>query len=153
MFSHVKEFFLGDTSIAIDGSGRPSSTDLQTATLVLLLKMAISDHDVVLEEVQAIYATMSKQFDVREEDTEELIAIGNAALERSEKIGDFVALLNSEFNEEQRALVYGMLWRVVIADGKVDTYEAALANELRAELSLDGERALAARAAAERGEI
>ena len=41
MFARIKEFFEGQTSLEVDKQGEPSNKDLQIATAVLLLEMAL----------------------------------------------------------------------------------------------------------------
>lgn len=153
MFKRVKEFFQGETSLAVDSSGTASDQDVRIATGVLLLEISGSDQDYAPEEVQAIFRTMKTQFKMEEDEVMDLLEIADAAREEKGKIDEFVKSINDNFTSEQKQLVLAMVWKVVIADGQVDKFEKRFAAQLRARLQLTDEQAELAHAMAERGKI
>lgn len=153
MLSRIKEFFLGDASIAIDASGTPSSVDLQTATGILLLEMAAADHEIADDEMEAIFSTLQQQFDIGDDDIKELIQIGSGLRQNRSKVNEFIGLINDNFADDQRRLILAMVWKVVIADGKVDDFEKKLASELMTRLNLSHADAERARKMAEIGDV
>ena len=114
MFERFKEFFMGDASIAIDKDLKPTDGDLQVATCILLLRMAAADDEVAQEEMATIISDLERQFDLQKSQIDQLIEVSDSLNWKSEKVDEFVKLINSKFEEDQRRLVLAMVWKVVI---------------------------------------
>lgn len=153
MLEKIKDFFMGDASIAIDADRKPTGNDLQIATCILLLRMAAADDEVAQEEMQTIIDDVTKQFDLPGEQLEELMIVANSLNWQSEKVDEFIQLLNTKFAEEQRRLVLAMIWKVVIADGKIDAFEKRFATEIAEQLQLDAKDAQRAKEMAMKGDV
>ena len=153
MLERIKEFFLGDASIAIDADGEPTQADIQIATGVLLMKIAASDQEIAQEEIVSMTASLQRQFDIPEDQLQGLVEISDTLNWQSEKVDEFVALINSKFDEQQRRLIFAMIWTVVLADGKVDAFEKHAADELAGLLELDEKTVSRAKDMARNGEV
>ena len=145
MFGKVFEFFKGDASLEVDKSGAPTADDLQIATGVLLLQMAGSDDDYAPEEVHAVFRTMEKEFHISQDRALELLELADAARQAKGRIDEFVEAINEHFDEKQKQRVLAMVWRVVMADAKVDAFESRYAKQLKSRLHLSDELAEEAR--------
>jgi uncharacterized tellurite resistance protein B-like protein len=141
MFHKVKEFFAGKTSLEIDQSGEPTSKDIQIATAVLLLEMAGSDEDYAPEEVKTCFAVLERQFDIDDQETIDIFETADTLRRETGKIDEFVAKINEHFNDKQKQIVMAMIWRVIIADEVVDSYEQRFATQLRTRLQLTRKQA------------
>ena len=74
---------------------------------------------------------------------------------RAEKsgVGEFFEILRVNLSPGQRTSVLSLLWRVILADQRVDHFEEVFAEKARKRLKLSTEEALAARSAAETSAI
>ena len=153
MLERIKEFFIGDASIAIDKNLTPTDGDLQVATCILLLRMAAADDEIAQEELATIVEDLERQFDLPQAQIDQLMEVSNTLNWESERVDEFIKLINSKFEEDQRRLVLAMVWKVVIADGKVDAFEKKFASELAVQLQLDEKQALRAKEMARKGDV
>lgn len=165
MFKKLKEFFGGDTEdsgsgkkpepvrLEVDKSGNPTDHDLHVATAVLLIEMAGQDQDIAREEAEAVCNLMQQQFGIAENDIPELVEIAITARKSKGKINEFVSVVNDRFSEAQRTVVLGMIWKIVLADGKIEQYERNFANQMQQRLKLSDESAKDARKMAEEGRV
>lgn len=147
----MKQLFEANPSLKKTATGEPTAEDLQVATGVILLDMAGRDEDYAPDETRAIFAAIKKEFGI--EDNHEVMRL----LEKSDKLrqdsakfAKFIEIINQQFNNEQRTLILSMVWKVVMADGKVDRFEERFAEQIQNRLKLTVEEAEAARAKAEK---
>lgn len=154
MLRRIKEFFKGDVNtLDVDKDGRPSDHELLIATAVLLVEMASTDQAIERAEAEAVCKTLSKEFNVAEDDIPELVQIAVAARKEQGKIDDFVAAINTNFQESQKQRILAMIWKVVMADGKVDKFEQRFAAQMRNRLQLSKEQATQAKQMVESGKV
>ena len=142
MFNKLKEFFQGEqTDVDVDRSGAPTEHDLHLATAVILIEMAGADEEIDRAEAQTICATIQNQFGIPENEVPELIEVALAAKREAGKIDEFVKVINSNFNPTQRQRILMMVWKVVMADGKIDKFEQRFAEQMRNRFQLTVEQA------------
>lgn len=153
MFKKVSEFLKGDVKLDIDASGNPTEEDMLIATGVLLLQMAGSDSDFAPEEVRTIFQVMKAQFNIEEGELKPILEQANTLREEKGKIDEFVTTINANFNLKQRQRVLAMLWKVILADGKVDKFETRYATQLKFRLQLTDQEANDAHEMALRGAV
>ncbi len=143
MFRKIKDFFSGSSDLSVtltqDKAGENTTRDLHIATAVLLVEIAGSDNDIAIQESNTLCAMMQQQFDISAEELPELLQIAVAARKEKGKIDDFVACLNQNFSDEQRLMVLAMIWKVILADGKIDKAEERFGLQLRNRLRLKEE--------------
>jgi len=149
MFEKLREFAQGGRkSLLVGTEGKPTEDDLIVATGILLLEAAGSDQDYAPEETKIIFSVLGSQFKLSEARTLELLEISDSLRADQEKIDAFVEALNAHFTPEQRQQILTMIWRVILADGRVDHHEEKYAHQLRVRLQLSEEHARNARAKA-----
>lgn len=164
MFKKLKDFFGGDSDsgaggkkaavrLEYDKTGNPTDNDLHVATAVLLIEMAGQDQDIAREEAEAVCTLMQQQFGISEARIPELVEIAISSRKSKGKINEFVSVVNDRFSEEQRTVVLGMIWKIVLADGKIEQYERNFANQMQQRLKLGDEAAKEARKLAEEGRV
>lgn len=157
MFEKFLDFFSGNTEIGsaleVDANGRPTDKNLHVAAAVLLVEVAGSDDHIAPQEAEAVVKMMSQQFGLDEEEIPELIKLAVVAKKEKGKIDEFLKAINDRLNEEQRQRLFAMVWKVVLADGKIDQGEERLAVAIRYRLQLSKEQALAAEKMAVDGEV
>ncbi|MCB0334113.1 MAG: TerB family tellurite resistance protein, partial [Bdellovibrionales bacterium] len=84
-----------------------------------------------------------------EDEVPELVEIAIAAKCEKGKIDEFVKAINDNFNPKQRQEILTMVWKVVLADGKIDKFEERFAAQMKTRFMLSDEQADQARAAAQ----
>lgn len=153
MLNSISDFLKGKTTLHIDASGNPTSEDILIATSIILLEMAGSDDDYAPEEVQTIFKVMQDQFNIQKGDVYNILNQAKELREESEKIDEFIAVINANFKAPQRQLILAMVWKVVFADGEVEKFEERFANQLQHRLQLTPDEAKRAKEMAKKGEI
>ncbi len=146
MFKNINSFFSKEeTSLQVDKHGRPTAHELKVATVVLMVEMAGSDKAVAPEEAETVCKGIVKEFDVSEAEIPELVKIAIESRKEQGKIDQFVECINDNFDDQQKILVMAMIWRVILADGKIDVFERKFAAQLKARLQLNDQQAEEAR--------
>ena len=153
MFNRIKDFFAGDESLKVDTGGKPTDRDLQIATAVLLLEMAGRDQDFAPEEINVAFASMSRQFQLSDDETADILEAASTIQEQPEKIDELIKVLNERFSDKQRQKILAMIWNVVIADGRIDKFEERYAVQMKTRFKLSDEQALEARKLAEQRKV
>ncbi|MFA5914469.1 MAG: TerB family tellurite resistance protein [Burkholderiales bacterium] len=104
--------------------------ELQSACCGLLMEIARLDSAGTEKKRKAVAHAMQELFELAQEDLLPLIA--NAGREENRLTSYFkpVALINRHFAAERKAQLIECLWRIAIADGKIDMYEEQLVRKL-----------------------
>jgi uncharacterized tellurite resistance protein B-like protein len=110
----------------------PESRDaaLRSATAVLMLDVARSDHVFEESEFERVIGLVEKHFGMSPDDAAELV---NAADEKAEELvslHEFTQLLHNNLDESEKARIVGLLWQVAYADGRLDKYEDSLVRKI-----------------------
>ena len=156
MFKKLSNFFKGKAALkaSIDTTKGPvSDHDLLLAATVILIEVASADQDIDPSEAEEICRLLSKEFNVPEAKLPELIDIAVNVRDEREKVEEFLDCISSNFNKAQKNKLFAIVWRVVIADGKVDAFEKQYATNLKFRLRLDNVEASRAKELAEKGKI
>ncbi len=116
-----------------------------TSTGVLMLEMAGADEDYDPEEVKTCFRTLEKSFAISDTKALEILEEAETIRADREKVSEMFEFLNSNLNEDQKALILSLVWKIVVADQKIDKHEMRLANQIRVRLQLSEEVAEEAR--------
>ena len=103
---------------------------LRSATAVLMLDVARSDHVFEESEFERVLELVEQHFGLSAEDAAELV---NAADEKAEdlvSLHEFTQLLHNSLDEDEKARIVGLLWQVAFADGRLDKYEDSLVRKI-----------------------
>lgn len=103
---------------------------LPRAAAVLLIEMAVADDSGDEDELRVVESAVRDQFDLADEELDELIAEATRQQHHSVSMHDFTRQLRTHLAPEARAELIGWLWRVAWADGRVDRYEEHLLRRL-----------------------
>lgn len=161
MFRKLKKFLSGEQSLADnmndslahDKLGQVTTFDLHIATAVLLVHIASADQEIAREEAEAVCTLIEKNLGIPEEDVPGLVEVAIEAKRNKGKIDEFVALINDKFNEEQRIKLLAMVWRVILADNKIEKFEDRTAVQIQNRLRLSPQHGDKARELAENNKI
>lgn len=103
---------------------------LRSATAVLLLDVARADHVFDESEFERVLELVEKHFGMSPEDAAELVNAADDKAENLVSLHEFTQLLHNNLNEEEKARIVGLLWKVAYADGRLDMYEDSLVRKI-----------------------
>lgn len=149
MFGELNTFFRGEETLEVNKEGEPTSREIVVAVVVLLLEMAHADDEFIAAELDSIVNSVAVDFKLDADETGYIMEIAETVRTDSSKIAEFIEKVKEAFDESQRVRVLTAVWKVVLADGKVDGFEAKYAAEVRGRLGLSMEQGVRARMAAE----
>ena len=109
---------------------RREASALQKACCSLLMEVARLDSAGADQKRKVVSLALREQFALPDEDLAPLIANAGRAENRLTSYYGPVALINKRYAPEQKILFIEGLWRVAIADGKIDMYEEQLVRKL-----------------------
>lgn len=131
MLDALKRFFdgrLSDAEPGHDDSASASAVELATAALLVEMKRADGVDDAA--DDAEIERLLSRHFHLDEEALDRVIKLAHERADRSVSLHEFTALVHAHFSVAQKATVVEMLWRVAVADGRVDPHEEALVRKV-----------------------
>lgn len=150
MLKQLSEFVHGEASLEVDKSGKPVSNELTLGTILALLNMAEADNRFADDEFRSIVASLNREFDLTDEEAGHLIEIAAVLKQDKQKSRELLDSVKHAFSFEQKEIVLSMLWKLVLADGLVEEFEASYAAKIREELGLSLEQGVRARIQAEK---
>lgn len=155
MLKKLMQLFSGGKTdgLTLDQWGKPLSEDLQIAIAVVLVEGASIDQGIDAKESAAVCALMQQELGLAEDALPQVVQAAITARQQQQKLDSFVKLINDSFHSAQRQRLFALIWKIVMADGKVEKFEQRFAVQMRNRLQLSEAQAEAARALAEQGGI
>ncbi len=95
----------------------------------LLVELARADFEEDPEEFAAIRALLERYLKAPDR-VEQLLSEASRRADRAVSLHEFTRQLNEEFSEAQKLEVVEMLWRVSLADGRIDAHEGHLVRKV-----------------------
>lgn len=137
------------------GSGRKltsESFEFRYAVAALLIACSKSDHEEDPDEEEIIADILSGAFELTGETLDELMRFADVAT-REGGVGELTALVNDYFIDEDKHELLDNLWRVALADGRVDDFEASFISDVAQMIEMDESALSSAKASAEQTAI
>lgn len=103
---------------------------LRSATAVLMLDVARSDHVFEESEFERVLELVEQHFGLSPEDAAELVNAADEEAEDLVSLHEFTQLLHNHLNEDEKARIVSLLWQVAFADGRLDKYEDSLVRKI-----------------------
>jgi uncharacterized tellurite resistance protein B-like protein len=104
--------------------------DAHIALCVLLLEAAHADGECTKEEMDRVVSTLKSQAGVAREDVHTLIDAAYQKRDNSVDLFKFTRYLNQHYSKEQKLEVMESVWRVIHADGQLESHEDQFAHKL-----------------------
>ena len=145
MIDKIRDFFQEKLDIKDYSTKAKAADRIPLATCALLLEMAHADSEFNEIEEQKIISILKTEFNLSENDANELLELSNLERKQSLDLWQFTNLINNSYSKEEKAKVLETLWRVIYADGKVDKYEEYLMRRLSNLLNMDHKDMIAAK--------
>lgn len=98
----------------------------RTALAALLIHASRIDGEEGPEEMHRLNRLLKKHFDLSTSELDALVAEGRVRDSEAIDLYGFTSAITSQLDQQGRCDVVSMLWEVVLADGKLDEYEANL---------------------------
>ncbi len=93
------------------------------ACVALLLETSMADEILDESELMALKNTMQKDFQINEDEIDELIDLAKENVEDSTSLYEFTRDINDNFDAAERIKLIESMWKIAFADGNIDKYE------------------------------
>jgi uncharacterized tellurite resistance protein B-like protein len=128
MLDALKRFFEGRLSTEESDDGGVDAVELATAALLVEMQRADLVAD-ALDEAE-VRALLARHFALDDEAVANLVSLANDRADRSVSLHEFTRLIHDRFDVAQKTTVVEMLWRVALADGRIDAHEEHLVRKI-----------------------
>ncbi len=126
-----------DDQSAGNAQGADVKPKVRVTVCALLLAMAHVDYEFVPEERECIAEMLKAQFDLNDREMETLFSAAETERKRYSNLWPFVETINDAFSKEEKLNLLVMLWKVIFADKRLDTYEELLMRKLEPMLDVN----------------
>ena len=93
------------------------------ACIALLLETSMADEILDESELMTLKRTLQKDFQINEDEIDELIDLSKENVEDSTSLYEFTRDINDNFDANERVKLIESMWKIAYADGNVDKYE------------------------------
>ena len=111
-----------------DDGDRDHALRLSTATL--LVEVVRADYDEDRAEGQAVFDLLQRFFDLPDDETRLLIREAEQEADHSVSLQSFTRVLHEQLTLAEKRSVIEMLWRVALADSRLDKHEDHLVRKV-----------------------
>jgi len=127
---------------------RPGDRELNLLSGVLLLEAAHVDYHCSKEELEHVIQTLKSMYSLSHEYVEEMMELAHAKREQAVDLHQFTRFANESMSREEKIALLEGIWRIILADGKIDKYEEHFARKISDLLWLDHSDFIAAKKSA-----
>ena len=93
------------------------------ACIALLLETSMADEILDESELMALKNTLQKDFQINEDEIDELIDLAKENVEDSTSLYEFTRDINDNIDAAERVKLIESMWKIAYADGNIDKYE------------------------------
>lgn len=97
--------------------------ELQLVSAALLVEAARADHSFSDEERARLTSLLRKTYTLSEEDARDLVARGQDRSSNAVSLTDLTQTVNRHSDHATRKQLLVQMWKVALADGRIDKYE------------------------------
>lgn len=128
MLEALKRFFDGRLAPGEHDEIGVDAVELATAALLVEMQRA----DLVADEIDEaeIRSLLARHFSLDDEAVSNLVSLANDSADQAVSLHEFTRLIHERFDVAQKSTVVEMLWRVALADGRVDAHEEHLVRKV-----------------------
>lgn len=138
MFETFKKILMntGDDNkfIEHDNGGKRK---LEIATCTLFIEVAKADSNFAPEEKDKIISYMKSEFGLDEEHVEGLIELAERNIKENDSIYEYTIIINQNFSNDEKYELLKKLWRLILADNKLDIYEEHVIKKIGGLINMD----------------
>jgi uncharacterized tellurite resistance protein B-like protein len=103
---------------------------VRVATALLLIEVARADYEEALIEDAAVFELVKDFFSLSDEETRLLISEARREADHAASLQEFTRRLHERLSPAEKLKVVEMLWRVALADQKLDKHEDFLVRKV-----------------------
>lgn len=144
MLNRIKNIFGADTENA-EVEKVKLTNDMQVAAAALLIEAAYIDNDYDESEQTMIAELVRGRFDLNDEEVADLIQTAEKAVADAVDYFRFARTIKEKLSHEECIQLMEMLWEVILADGRIDSFEANLMERIGGLLYVTGRESAEAR--------
>mgnify|MGYP006156370033 FL=1 len=122
MIDNIRQFF---TAKIVDPSGNEQHQE-HLAAASLMVEVMVIDRQISDEEVHTVKKILERQFDIQEDEIEQLLKLAKEEVSEATSLYQFTRLINDQFDQQKKNDLMSNLWRVAFADEVLDKHEEAL---------------------------
>lgn len=128
MFDSLRDLI----SKKLDAKQGPDAREhsVRLATAALLVEMVRADAQTLWEEATALYGLLARHFKLTPDEVRGLIAAAEREADASVSLQGYTKLMNEQLDPAEKAQVLELMWRVALADRKLDKYEEHLVRKV-----------------------
>ena len=93
------------------------------ACIALLLETSMADEILDESELMTLKNTLQKDFQINEDEIDELIDLAKENVEDSNSLYEFTRDINDNLDAAERVKLIESMWKIAYADGNIDKYE------------------------------
>ena len=108
-----------------DGTSGDREAALRMATAVLMLDVARVDHVFDESEFDRVLELLQSHFELPAEDAAQLLNAANDKADEAVSAYEFTQMLHQHLDEDEKARIVELLWKIAYADGSLDKFEDA----------------------------
>lgn len=120
MLQRLKNMFDSPVPQIDDGA------ELKLAAAALLAHAAHLDGNVDNEETATLLGVLQSGFELSAEEASSLLELAMSAQAEANDLYRWTKVINAHYDEAQKTVLVEKLWMIVLADGRLDDYEANL---------------------------
>ena len=120
-----------------DDSGELNAHDVRIATCALFVEMAKIDDEFSDEEKELIFTLLQKEYELSQENVEELVSQAEEELEGSIDLWKFTNMINENYSDEEKIRIIELIWKLIYADKRLDKHEDYLVHKLAKLLGIE----------------
>lgn len=137
--------------IAPTDSGAGEKPRVRITVCALLLAMAHVDYEYHESEREVIAEMLKAAYDLNDSEMETLFSAADTERKRYSNLWPFVETINDAYSKDEKFQLLVMLWKVILADKRLDSYEELLMRKLEPMLDVNHEMVVEAMSEARGG--
>lgn len=145
MIEHLKRLF----STPEQQPTKPDRQQLAIAATALMVQLSRVDNHEDERELQTIVDCAVQAHEVTRDEAEEILRDALDHADDATSLYEFTGLINDQLDQEDKQSLLESIWRVALADGRVDKYEEHLIRRIADLLHLNHREFMQARHRAE----
>jgi len=118
----MKNFFKGFFNKPISQEPETSNSVLLSA-ISLMIEVSLADEIMDISELKKIKKVLLNEFEVKENDLENLISDAKKNQNSSTSLYEFTRKINDEYEFDDKKNLILSMWKIAYADGNIDKYE------------------------------
>lgn len=148
MIDRLRQMLFPDTGTA-GGTSDPDNHQLAVAATALMVQLSRVDNNEDERELTAIVDCAIKAHHVTREEARSILDDALHHADDSTSLYEFTGVLNDQLSQDAKQIVLENIWRVALADGRIDKYEEHLIRRMADLLNLNHREYMLARHRAE----